>query len=196
MSDSMPNVTPYLYYRDAPAAIDFLERAFGFETVARYPDERGGVAHCDCASGTALVMLGSNAMPPMARSPVASPCTSRMCSRTMTAPWQRAPRSRRRSKRRTTAAVVTLRRTPRATIGASAHSPGAGPVTAATPHVTASSSPTEPPTPLSSTSALSVPRSATASPTMPAASATRRSPSATRRSSSPTSGSNSASIRR
>ena len=32
----------YFGYRDAPAAIDWLARAFGFETTLRFPDEDGG----------------------------------------------------------------------------------------------------------------------------------------------------------
>ncbi|MEV6095773.1 VOC family protein [Nocardia sp. NPDC051981] len=51
-------VWPTLVYRDAPAAITFLERAFGFETTARY-DEGDTVAHAELAwPGGGAIMLG------------------------------------------------------------------------------------------------------------------------------------------
>lgn len=37
----------YLSYRDAPAALRWLERAFGFETTLEFPDERGGIMHAE-----------------------------------------------------------------------------------------------------------------------------------------------------
>ncbi|MBB4935365.1 putative glyoxalase superfamily protein PhnB [Lipingzhangella halophila] len=37
-----PTVWPVLLYEDAPAAIDFLVRAFGFVEVARFPGEAEG----------------------------------------------------------------------------------------------------------------------------------------------------------
>ena len=50
----------YLGYRDAPAAIDWLERAFGFETTLRYPDENGGIAHCELRLGDAVIVVFSD----------------------------------------------------------------------------------------------------------------------------------------
>ena len=46
---------------DAPALIDFLERAFGFVTTARYDDGGGGVAHAELRwpHGPGGLMLGS-----------------------------------------------------------------------------------------------------------------------------------------
>lgn len=43
----MPNqrVVPYLGYPDAPAALEFLCRAFGFEETFRYPMEDGRIGH-------------------------------------------------------------------------------------------------------------------------------------------------------
>ncbi|MFB8006123.1 VOC family protein [Nocardia sp. NPDC056000] len=54
-------VWPTLVYRDATAAIDFLERAFGFETVARHNDG-DIVAHAELAwpAGGGAIMLGSS----------------------------------------------------------------------------------------------------------------------------------------
>ncbi|MGK7867326.1 VOC family protein [Falsiroseomonas sp. E2-1-a20] len=51
---------PCLRYADAPAAIDWLERAFGFRRGLVVPDDKGGIAHAELHYGTSgLVMLGS-----------------------------------------------------------------------------------------------------------------------------------------
>ena len=55
----MQTFYPTLKYEDARAAIDFLERAFGFETHAAYDGENGGVAHAELKLGDQYVMLGS-----------------------------------------------------------------------------------------------------------------------------------------
>jgi uncharacterized glyoxalase superfamily protein PhnB len=41
----------YLSYRDAPAALRWLERAFGFETALEVPDDKGGVMHAEVRYG-------------------------------------------------------------------------------------------------------------------------------------------------
>src|SRR5262245_39330074 len=51
--------TPYLIYRDAPAAIEFLTRAFGFAEKVRYPMEDGRIGHAELVCGDGLVMLAS-----------------------------------------------------------------------------------------------------------------------------------------
>jgi uncharacterized glyoxalase superfamily protein PhnB len=55
----MQNIYPTLKYKDARAAIDFLEKAFGFERHAVYDGENGGVAHAELRFGSEMVMLGS-----------------------------------------------------------------------------------------------------------------------------------------
>jgi uncharacterized glyoxalase superfamily protein PhnB len=52
---------PALRYRDAPAAIDFLIDAFGFQLLVRYPGpEEGSVAHAELRwPGGGGIMLGS-----------------------------------------------------------------------------------------------------------------------------------------
>lgn len=55
----MQSIFPVLKYDDARAAIDFLERAFGFERHAVYDGESGGVAHAEIRLGDEYVMLGS-----------------------------------------------------------------------------------------------------------------------------------------
>jgi uncharacterized glyoxalase superfamily protein PhnB len=54
-----PSIYPFLQYADAPAAIAWLEKAFGFRTVMSHPDGKGGIAHAELQFGQGMVMLGS-----------------------------------------------------------------------------------------------------------------------------------------
>ncbi len=55
----MSQVVPYLFYRDAPAAIDFLTRAFGFVEGYRFPMDDGRIGHAELALDDAPLMLAS-----------------------------------------------------------------------------------------------------------------------------------------
>ncbi|MGH7570299.1 MAG: VOC family protein [Gemmatimonadota bacterium] len=59
MTSNGPTLYPLLPYRDARAAIDWLERAFGFERMAVYPEDGGPVAHAELAFGTGVLMLAT-----------------------------------------------------------------------------------------------------------------------------------------
>ncbi len=52
-------VIPGLRYRDAPAAIDWLCEAFGFEKNLVVPNEDGTIAHAQLSFGNGMIMLGS-----------------------------------------------------------------------------------------------------------------------------------------
>ena len=52
-------VIPTLRYRDAVAAIDFLQRAFGFERGDVHRGEDGRVHHAELRFGDGWVMLGA-----------------------------------------------------------------------------------------------------------------------------------------
>jgi uncharacterized glyoxalase superfamily protein PhnB len=52
-------VIPCLRYHDAPGAIDWLCRAFGFERRMVIPGPSGGIAHAELAFGDGLIMVGS-----------------------------------------------------------------------------------------------------------------------------------------
>ncbi len=52
-------VIPALRYRDAPAAIDWLCQAFGFEKHAVYANPDGTIAHAQLTFGNGMIMLGS-----------------------------------------------------------------------------------------------------------------------------------------
>lgn len=53
----MTSLHTYLSYRDAAAALDWLGRAFGFETTMRYDDESGTVAHAEARLGDAAIIV-------------------------------------------------------------------------------------------------------------------------------------------
>jgi uncharacterized glyoxalase superfamily protein PhnB len=52
-------VFPYLAYADAPAAIDFLREAFGFEERFRHPLPDGRVGHAEVALEGGVLYLAS-----------------------------------------------------------------------------------------------------------------------------------------
>ena len=62
-------VIPYLTYDDAPAAADFICRAFGFTERMRMPGPEGLLMHAELVFGDSVLML-SSAMPDMG---IASP---------------------------------------------------------------------------------------------------------------------------
>jgi uncharacterized glyoxalase superfamily protein PhnB len=55
-----PNVFPVLRYNDAPAAIDLLVNAFGFEKKSDHRTLEGAVAHADLAFGPSVVGVSSS----------------------------------------------------------------------------------------------------------------------------------------
>jgi uncharacterized glyoxalase superfamily protein PhnB len=53
------SIIPSLRYRNAPAAIEWLCRVFGFRKNLVVPDDSGGVAHAQLSFGDGMMMLGS-----------------------------------------------------------------------------------------------------------------------------------------
>jgi uncharacterized glyoxalase superfamily protein PhnB len=56
--DGYHTVTPYLVVDDPDGMLDYLERAFGAETLSRHVDGDGRVAHAEARIGDSRVMLG------------------------------------------------------------------------------------------------------------------------------------------
>jgi uncharacterized glyoxalase superfamily protein PhnB len=54
------NIFPTLRYRDADAALAWLEDVFGFEEKAVHRDDDGVVVHAELRLGTGLIMLGQH----------------------------------------------------------------------------------------------------------------------------------------
>lgn len=55
----MQRIIPYLAYEDAPAAIDFLRNAFGFEERSRMAMKDGRIGHAEMALEDSVLYLAS-----------------------------------------------------------------------------------------------------------------------------------------
>ncbi len=62
-------IHPCLTYADAPAAIDFLERAFGFQRRLVVPGPEGTVRHSELSLGPGVIMVSSERPAEGRRSP-------------------------------------------------------------------------------------------------------------------------------
>ena len=59
MKQNGSDIIPTMRYKDAPAAIEWLCNAFGFEKHLVVPGENGTIAHAQLRYGNAMIMLGS-----------------------------------------------------------------------------------------------------------------------------------------
>ena len=59
----VPNIFPALRYRNAPGAIDWLGKAFGFERQFVVPGEGETIAHAQLRLGAGMIMMGSGGKP-------------------------------------------------------------------------------------------------------------------------------------
>ena len=57
--DTTATIIPSLRYRDAPAAIEWLCEAFGFEKHLVVPGGNGTIDHAQLVFGNGMIMLGS-----------------------------------------------------------------------------------------------------------------------------------------
>jgi uncharacterized glyoxalase superfamily protein PhnB len=53
------DIAPALFYRDAPAALEWLARAFGLVNRFVMPGPEGTVAHAEMSFGNGVIMLGT-----------------------------------------------------------------------------------------------------------------------------------------
>lgn len=60
MTSMAPTLYPLMRFADAPAAIEFLERAFGFTRREVIPNPDGTIAHAELTLGPSILMLGSD----------------------------------------------------------------------------------------------------------------------------------------
>lgn len=58
-----PNIFPALRYKDAPAAMEWLGKAFGFAKQFVVPGENNTVAHAQLRLGAGMIMMGSGGKP-------------------------------------------------------------------------------------------------------------------------------------
>jgi PhnB protein len=54
----MQRITPYLFYEDVGAVLEFLARAFGFQETLRYNGPEGYIRHAEMRLGDGIIMLG------------------------------------------------------------------------------------------------------------------------------------------
>jgi uncharacterized glyoxalase superfamily protein PhnB len=59
VSESRSIVIPGHRYRNAPAAIEWLSKVFGFERHAVYEGQNGTIDHAELTLGGGMIMLGS-----------------------------------------------------------------------------------------------------------------------------------------
>jgi len=59
-TNATPTIIPALRYQDAPKAVDWLCRAFGFERHMVVPGEGDSIAHAQLRLGNGMLMLGSD----------------------------------------------------------------------------------------------------------------------------------------
>ncbi len=67
--EGMPRVSPYLFYRDIPAALEWLHKAFGFRTRMTVPGPEGKVMHAEATLADGVVMMGPASDEQETRSP-------------------------------------------------------------------------------------------------------------------------------
>ena len=59
----VPNIFPSFRYEDAPGAIGWLNKAFGFEKQFMVPGKKTTVAHAQLRLGAGMIMMGSAGKP-------------------------------------------------------------------------------------------------------------------------------------
>lgn len=56
-----PTIFPVFTYRDAPAALDWLAKAFGFSQHVVYPNEEGDIAHAELKHQDGFLLMAARA---------------------------------------------------------------------------------------------------------------------------------------
>ncbi len=57
--NATPNIFPFLRYQDAPAALEWLARAFGFQKLMEVTGADGSIDHAEMSFGSGVIMLSS-----------------------------------------------------------------------------------------------------------------------------------------
>ncbi len=56
--EGSPRLMPYLFYNDVSAALEWLEKAFGFRKRTSIPGPGGAIMHAEMQLAEAVIMLG------------------------------------------------------------------------------------------------------------------------------------------
>jgi uncharacterized glyoxalase superfamily protein PhnB len=67
--EGWPRISSALFYDDSAKAIDWLGRAFGFETRLKVEGDDGGIVHSELVFGDGVVMVASVSRGPRRKSP-------------------------------------------------------------------------------------------------------------------------------
>jgi len=59
--DNMPRITPNIYYDDPASALDWLGKAFGFETRMSMPGPDGSIMHAEMQVADSAIMMSPSA---------------------------------------------------------------------------------------------------------------------------------------
>ena len=68
--EEMPWIVPYLTVPDVSAALEFYEKAFGFERSVEVPGPSGSIDHAEMTWQTGRIMLGPESEEHTSRSPM------------------------------------------------------------------------------------------------------------------------------
>lgn len=60
-TETPPSLFPYLSYRNAAVALEWLAEAFGFTTITDFRDPAGNVVHAEMGFSNGAIMLGTSA---------------------------------------------------------------------------------------------------------------------------------------
>jgi uncharacterized glyoxalase superfamily protein PhnB len=71
--DGWAQITPTLLYEDSKAAIEWLEKAFGFLARLKVPGPDGQIVHSELTFGTGVIMVGHVSWSPSAGGRFVSP---------------------------------------------------------------------------------------------------------------------------
>jgi uncharacterized glyoxalase superfamily protein PhnB len=67
--EGWPRISSALFYDDAPKAIDWLCRAFGFEVRLKVEGEDGAIVHSELVCGDGVIMVSTASRKPFWKSP-------------------------------------------------------------------------------------------------------------------------------
>jgi len=67
--ENMPRVTPNLFYDDPSSALEWLAKAFGFETRMSMPGPDGGILHAEMQVADSAIMMSPTSAAEPWRSP-------------------------------------------------------------------------------------------------------------------------------
>ena len=75
-TNAMQRITPYLYYKDVAAALDWLAEAFGFSKRFQLPAPDGTIIHAEMGLEEGIIMMGAACEESNSKSPLDLPAVN------------------------------------------------------------------------------------------------------------------------